>query len=124
MHAEAMLFIDHGEREIVEGDVFLKQRVGADQKVDIAKHETIQDLLAGGPAFAAGQDGNAEAGGLGQRGDRCEMLARENFGRRHNCGLSSRLDHSGGGRQRDYCLSGPDVALQEPQHALRVGRDR
>ena len=32
MHAEAVLFVDDGEREIVEGDLFLKQRVGADQR--------------------------------------------------------------------------------------------
>ena len=49
MHAEAVLLIDHGEREIMEGDVFLKKRMGTEQKVNIAKRETIEDLLAAGP---------------------------------------------------------------------------
>ena len=49
-----------------------------------------------------------------------EMLAGENFGRRHQGGLPSGLDHGGGGDQRDHGLAGADVALQQPQHALRA----
>ena len=36
MHAEAMLFVDDGQREIGKGHVFLKQRMSADDKIDIA----------------------------------------------------------------------------------------
>ena len=32
MHAEAVLLVDDGESEIVERDVLLEQRMGADQK--------------------------------------------------------------------------------------------
>jgi hypothetical protein len=65
-----MLFVDHGEREVMEGNVFLEKRVGADQKVDIAKHKSVQDLFASRPAFAPGQNGHAEASGFGQGRDR------------------------------------------------------
>ena len=54
VNAKAMLFVDHGEREVMEGNVFLEKRVGADQKVDIAKHKSVQDLFASRPAFAPG----------------------------------------------------------------------
>ena len=43
MHAEAMLLVDDGEREIVERDLFLEQRVGADQQIDIAEREPVED---------------------------------------------------------------------------------
>ena len=44
MHAEAMLFVDDGEREIVEGYLFLEQRVGADQKIDLAERQAFESL--------------------------------------------------------------------------------
>ena len=47
------------------------------------------------------------------------MLARQDFGRRHERGLPAGFDHGGGGEQRDDGLAGADIALQQPQHALR-----
>ncbi len=92
MHAEAVLLVDDGKREIVKRDVFLKQRMRADQKVDIAERQAIENFLAGRSALAAGENGDANAGGFGERCDRREMLAGENFGRRHEGGLPSGLD--------------------------------
>ena len=46
MHAEAVLLVDDGEREIAERDVLLEQRVGADQEVDVAEREPVEDVLA------------------------------------------------------------------------------
>ena len=66
-----------------------------------------------------------DAGGLRQRRDGLEMLAGEDFGRRHEGGLPPGLDHGGGREQRDHGLAGADVALQQAQHALRpreIGR--
>ena len=55
------------------------------------------------------------------------MLARENFGRRHQRRLAAGLDHGRGGEQRHHGLAGADIALQQPQHAgwllLRSGDD-
>ena len=39
VHAEAVLLVDDGQREIVERHVFLKQRMGADDEIDIAGGE-------------------------------------------------------------------------------------
>ena len=43
MHAEAVLLVDDGEREIVERDVLLEQRVGADQQIDVAERQPVED---------------------------------------------------------------------------------
>ena len=37
MHAEAMLLVDDREREVAEFNLLLEQRVGADQKIDLAR---------------------------------------------------------------------------------------
>ena len=120
MHAEAVLLVDHGERQIVEGDVLLEQRMGADQEIDVAERQPVEDFLARRPALAPGEDGDANAGGFGQRRDGVEMLAGEDFGRRHEGGLPAGFDHGGGGDQRHHGLAGADIALQQPQHALRA----
>jgi hypothetical protein len=98
MHAEAMLLVDDGEREIVERNFLLEQRVGADQEIDVAKRQPVENSLAFAAALAAGEDGDAQAGGLGQRRDGLEMLAGEDFGRRHERRLASCFDHR---RRRD-----------------------
>ncbi len=57
---------------------------------------------------------------VASRRDSGEMLTRQNFGRRHERGLPAGLDHRRGGKQRDNGLAGPDVAVEEPQHAVRL----
>ena len=55
-----------------------------------------------------------------QRRDGREMLARQDFGRRHQRRLPAGFDHGRGGEQRHHGLAGADVALQQPQHAVRL----
>ena len=119
VHAEAVLLVDDGEREIAERDLLLEQRVGADQEIDLAEREPVERLAALAAALAAGEDGDPDAGLLGQRRDGGEMLAGEDFGRRHQRRLPPGLDHGRGGQQRHHGLAGADVALQQPHHALR-----
>ncbi len=122
MHAEAMLLVDDGEREIAEGDLFLKQRVGADEKIDVAHRERAQEFGALAAALAAGEDGDADAGAGGKRRDGGNMLPRQNFGRRHQRRLPSSLDHMRGGKERHHGLAGADIAMQEPKHARGLGQ--
>ena len=77
--------------------------------------------LALAAALAPGEDGDAQAGGFRQRRDGVEMLAGENFGRRHEGGLPAGFDHRRRRDQRHHGLAGADIALQQPQHALRTG---
>ena len=120
VHAEAVLLVDDGEREIVKRHVVLKQRVGADDEIDIAGGERRQNLRAFAAALAAGEDGEADAGGRRQPRDGGEMLPRQNFGRRHERRLPAGLDHGRGGKERDHGLAGADVAMKQPQHAVRL----
>ena len=94
VHAEAMLLVDDGEREVAECDVVLEQRMGADQQIDLAEREALEDVAALAAALAAGEDRDADAGGFGERRDGVEMLAREDFGRRHQRRLPAGLDHA------------------------------
>ena len=45
MHAEAVLLVDDGEREIAERDIVLEQRMGADDEIDIAGGERCENFL-------------------------------------------------------------------------------
>ena len=48
------------------------------------------------------------------------MLPRQDFRRRHQRRLPAGLDHGGGREQRDHGFSRADVAVQQPQHAMRL----
>ncbi len=119
VHAEAMLLVDHGEREVAERDLVLKQRMGADHEIDLAVRKPLQRRGALLRPVAAGEQRDADAGLFGERLHGGEMLSRQNFGRGHQRGLPAGLDHGRGREQRHHRLAGPDVALQEPDHALR-----
>ena len=99
MHAEAVLLVDDGEREVAERHLVLEQRMGADQKIDLAERQAVERFGALLAALAAGQDGDADAGLLGERRDGGEVLANQDFGRRHQRGLPAGLDHGRGGQQ-------------------------
>ena len=46
VHAEAVLLVDDGEGEVAEHDVRLEQRVRADEDVDLAGGETLEQVVA------------------------------------------------------------------------------
>ena len=48
------------------------------------------------------------------------MLAREELGRRHQCGLHARLDRRRHGEQRDDGLAAADIALEQTEHSVRA----
>ena len=52
--------------------------------------------------------------------DGLEMLTREQLGRRHQRRLRARLDRACHSEQRDHGLAAADIALQQPQHAMRA----
>jgi len=55
MHAEAMLFIDDGDSQILVGDIVLKQSMGADGQPGRAGIQLFQNPVAFFTAFATGQ---------------------------------------------------------------------
>ena len=102
-------------------DRLLEQRVGADDDVDLAARQAGQRVGAFAAFLAAGEDGDAQPDLGGKRRDRRQMLARQDFGRRHQCRLAAGLDRARHGQQRDDRLAGADIALQKPQHAFGIG---
>ena len=97
MHAKAVLLVHDCERKVIECHLVLEQSVGADKHVDLAAREPLQNVRALAAALAAGEDREARAGRRRERRNGVEMLPRENFRRRHERGLPSRLDHLRGG---------------------------
>ena len=69
-----------------------------------------------GALVAAGQDVEADAGGLGEGREREQVLAGEDLGRRHQRRLAAGLDGGEHGEERDQGLAGADVALQQAVH--------
>ena len=126
-HPKTMLLVDHRQRQRLEYHVVLDQRVGADQEIDLAGLEPRQQFAALLALFATGQDRDPQAGALGQRRDGLDVLARQNFGRRHQGGLLADFGDGGGGQQRHHGLAEAYIALQQPQHPHRLAeicRDR
>ena len=118
MHAETVLFVHHGQTQILERHIFREQGVGADQDVDLAGRQLCQRLGTARAFLAAGQACQPDAGGLRIRLQRGQMLAHQKLGRRHQCRLQARLHRAQHGQQRHDSLAGTDIALQQPQHAL------
>ena len=87
----------------------------------LAELQAFEDLAAFAPALAPGEDRNLDAGFGGERRDGGKVLARQDFGRRHQRRLPSAFDHGGGGKQRHHGLAGADVTLQQAQHPLGLG---
>ena len=122
MHAEAMLLVDDGEAEIAE----MRHRPGTAHGCRpgdrCRRGEPLEHSVALAAALATGEDRDADAGFGGERRDGGEMLARQDFGRRHQRRLAAAFDDGRGRKQRDHGLARADVALQQAQHALRLGQ--
>ena len=102
-------------------DAFLEQGVGADGDVDRALGQAGQHAAALGALHAAGQQFDPHAGREAERRQGAEVLAREHLGRRHQRGLGAGLDRPEHGQRGDQGLAGADIALQQPEHAVRRG---
>ena len=121
MHAEAMLFVDHRQTQIVKGDVFRKQGMGADQYVDLACRQRRQHGLPARAFFPPGQRRQPHARGFGVRLHRGQMLTHQDFGRRHQRALQAGFHRVQKRQQGDNGLARSDIALQQPQHAFVAG---
>ena len=114
--AEAVLLVDDDEGEVWEFDVGLIERLCAGEDLDLAGADIVEDRFATGALVAAGQRGDADAGGSEEAADGVGLLAREDFGGGHQRG-----DAAGGGDLRsgeggDERLAGADIALDHAAH--------
>ena len=86
--------------------------------MDVAGRKPLQTVAALAAALAAGQDGNLDAGRLGERSDGVEVLVGQQLGGRHQRDLAAALDRRGGGQQSHHGLARSDIALEQAQHAF------
>ena len=121
-HAKAVLFVDNGQCQRLERHIVLDQRMRADQQIDLAGFEPRQNIAALPALFAAREDRDTKARSLGEGGDGLDVLAREDFGGRHQRGLLAGLGDGGGSQQGHHRLAGADIALQQPQHPQRLAQ--
>ena len=71
--------------------------MSADQKIDRSCRQRVEHVGTFASALAACEQRHADPCRRGQRRDRVMVLARQDFGRRHQRGLAARLDHRGAG---------------------------
>ena len=121
MHAKPVLLVHDHKAEFVVTDVFLKQRVRTDKNINASLRQPRQYF---GPGFAfglAGQKRRRNADILAHRCNRFKMLFGQNLGRRHNGGLQSAFNRIQHCQKCHNRFAGADIALQQPQHAERLG---
>ena len=58
MHPEAVLLVDHHKAKVLEFHPFLKQRMGADQNINLARRKALQNVLPLLALFAARENRN------------------------------------------------------------------
>ena len=115
-HAEMLLLIDDQQAEIGELDGLAKQRMGADDDIDLAALEALLHL-----GELLGAD---EAGGLGDThrqtaealGEGLGMLAREQRGRHHDRDLLAGKHREQARAERHLGLAEADIAADQPVH--------
>jgi hypothetical protein len=120
-HPEAVLFVDHCQLQALEDDVVLKERVGADDDLDLAGGEPGQLLLAGRALVAAGDQHRLDPMRRQRSGDGFVVLAGEDLGRRHEGGLAAARRDVGHGAHRHHRLARADIPLNQPAHPLARG---
>ncbi len=125
-HAEAVLLVDHDQRQRLEGDVVLDQGVRSDDELHLPGGDLGQQPAPPGLAEPAGEQRDAEAGPEEPALERAHVLLGEDLGRRHQRHLEAVLHRHERGQRGDDGLAGSDIALQQPLHRpgpLQVGDD-
>jgi hypothetical protein len=121
VHAEPMLFVDHDQPEIAEGHSFLEQGMRADDDVEIAGGRSGHRSFALIPAFPPGEQPRAQTRSFADGRESAEMLARQQFGRRHEGRLGTGFRDSRHCHESDRGLAAAHITLEQPQHPFRPG---
>ena len=123
-HAEAVLLVDDGQRQIFKKHLVLDHRVGADHQPGFAAFNFRQGLPALFGFLAAGEPGGLDTQWLEPADQLSKMLLSEDFGRRHECALPAGVNAARCGQRGHHGFAGADVALQQAVHRntfLQIG---
>ena len=116
LDAKAVLLVNHDKAEILIGHAVLKNRVGADEDIDISVDETHQQSLTLASLGTSRQERDLDPSRRGHLAQGFEMLAREDFGRSEQCGLLARFVGDQHRLERHNGLARANVTLQQSQH--------
>ncbi len=133
LHAEAVLFVDHDQAEVVELHLVLDERVRADHDAGLSGDQVEQGLAARGHPHGTGEQhdlgalvGAAEHPSFGELahhlGDGAVVLLGEHLGGGQHGGLPAAVDDGEHGPQRHHRLPTADLALQEAVHGVFGGQ--
>ena len=111
-----MLFIHHGQAQILEGHPFLKQRMGADHDGECSIRQPLQHAAPFLALHTAGQQRHRHPCGTAKPFKTPQMLPGEQFSGRHQGSLGAGFHRAQHGHQRHQGFAGADIALQQAQH--------
>ena len=116
LHAETLLFVDDQQAEIFEAHAFLQQTMSADDAVDLAGGEAIDDLLRlrSGEEAAEHLDANRVASKA--IGECVAVLCGEQCGGRHHGHLLAILDRLERSANGNFGLAESHVATHQTVH--------
>jgi hypothetical protein len=115
-HAEAVLLVDDGQRQVFELHLVLDHGMRAYDQAGGAAFDQRQHLAPLFGLLAAGQPGGLDAQGLQPADQLAEMLLGQDFGGRHQRALPARVHAAGRGQRRHHGFAGAHVALQQAVH--------
>ncbi len=118
--AEALLFVDHDQAEILENDVARDETMGADDDVDAAVAELFQHLALLGMGAEAAQHFDPHRVVEHALTERLKVLLREDGRGGEDRDLFAFHDGLEGGANRHLRFAEPDIAADEAIHRARL----
>ena len=127
-NAEALLFVNHQQAEVGELHVFREQAMGADQDVDFAGFDSLQNFFDLFRRAEAADHFDGDGKGREALLESFVVLKRQDGGGREHGDLLVVADGLEGGAHGDFCLAVTDIAAEQAVHrelrlhvALHVG---
>ena len=119
-NAEALLFVDHDQAEILENDVAGNEPMRADDDVDAAFAQELQNLALLAVRTKTAEHFDAHRIIEHALAERFEMLLREHGGRREHGDLFAFHHRFEGGANRHFRFAETDVAANQAIHRARL----
>ena len=116
MHAETMLFINDHQAQLMKGDRFLKQGMGADDHLRLSGSDPFQLFTAFSAFLPAIEPSDVQAQWLQPGHESLTVLFGKNFRRGHHGGLPAVLRSLHGGEGGHHGLAGAHIALYQSLH--------
>ena len=124
LDAEAVLFVDHGEREIAEHRAIEKERVRSHRDLAFARGEPRKCRAPRRGSEAAGQQFHAHVASRQESPDRHAVLLGEEFGGRHDRRLPAGCHRGQHPVERHRRLAAAHVTLEQAVHGDRASQVR